>query len=104
MCAGQVQQAFGTGLGGGQAGDDIGGLRADFSAYLADAFDARNLGGARRFEMGDDLGANRDFAYFQAAMPFSQLFLPSSNQAAERRGRRGERSPKLSAILAFSSG
>ena len=68
MGARQVKQAFGTGLGGGQAGDDVDGLSADFSAEFAGAFDARNLSGAGPVKMGDDFGADRDFANLDAAM------------------------------------
>jgi hypothetical protein len=68
MAARQVKQAFRTGLGGGQAGDDISGVCADFSADLADAFDAGDLGGAGPIKVRNDLGADRDFANLDAAM------------------------------------
>ena len=49
VAARERKQALGTGLGRGQAGDDVSGLRADLSADLAGAFDAGNLGGAGPF-------------------------------------------------------
>lgn len=70
VTARQLQQALGTGLGRGQAGDDISGLCAGFSAYLADALDARNLGGAGPVKVGDNLGADCNFANLDAAVLF----------------------------------
>ena len=68
MGARQIKQAFGTGVSRSQAGDDIGGLGADFSVNFAGAFDARNLGGGRPFKVRNHLGADRDFAYLKAAV------------------------------------
>ena len=56
------------GLAFGQAGDEIGDLDADLVADAALAFDARDLGGARPGEMGDDFGADRDAARLDAAV------------------------------------
>ena len=68
VAARQFKQAFGTGFGGGQAGDGIGGLSADFSADLAGAFDAGDLGGAGPVKVSNDLGADGDFADLDAAV------------------------------------
>lgn len=74
VAARQLQQPFGTGLGGGEAGDDIGGLRAGLSACLAGAFDAGNLGGAGPRQVRDDLGAGCDLARLDAAVLFVNGF------------------------------
>src|SRR5262249_23066953 len=68
MTARQLKQTPGTGLGSGQAGDDIGGLPACLSAYFAGAFDAPNLGGTGTLEMRDYLGADRDPAGFNTSV------------------------------------
>jgi hypothetical protein len=96
MIARQLQQAFGTGFGSGQAGDDIGGLDADLSAYLAGTLDAPNLGGAGPGKVGDYLGADRDPANLDAAVllfnRFCRLQIGRQNGGACRgKGRRSFR-------------
>lgn len=63
------EEALWPGLGCGEAGDEIGDLDADLVADAAFARDARDLGGARPFEVWDDLGADRDPARLDAAVP-----------------------------------
>ena len=81
---------LGTGLGGSQAGDNIGGLRADFSANLAGAFDAGDLGGAGPVKVSNDLGADRDFANLDAAVLFVNRLRCLQIGRQDGRSRRGK--------------
>src|SRR5262245_55875763 len=60
MAAREFEQTRRPGLGGGEAGDNIGDLGADLVADLARALDACNLGGAGPVEMRNHLGADLD--------------------------------------------
>jgi len=102
VIARQLHQAFGTGLSRGQAGDDVSGLRAGFSADLAGAFDAGGLGGAGPGKVRDDFSADRDFANLDAAVLLLNRLRRPQIGRQDGMPLRGERAPKLSAMLAFS--
>ena len=63
-----LKEPIRAGLGLGQAGDKVGNLDADLVADAALPLDAHDLGGARPFEVRDDLGADRDPARLDAAV------------------------------------
>ncbi len=68
------KQAFGSGLTGRQAGDEIGDLTADFVADDARALDPHGLGRARPSQMRHDLRSHGDLAHLDAAMTFVIAF------------------------------
>ena len=55
-------------LGCGEAGDKVGDLGADLVTDATLPLDARDLGGARPGEVGDDFGADRNAARLDAAV------------------------------------
>ena len=64
----ETQEPLWPCLGCGQARDNVGDLGADLVADAALPLDACDLGGARPFEVRDDLGADRDPARLDAAV------------------------------------
>ena len=105
--ADEFEQPLGPGLGCGQTGDEIDDLGAVLVADPARALDARDLGGARPVEVRDDFGADGDLARLDAAMAFVERLAAARSgggPSATPPVARGERSPKLSAMSAFSAG